>query len=392
MCSTRNYGVSAVEVHQHAAGYLQHFVGIRDHGPKCTASALISILFFAAAWRTSLHDACQRLRRAPCSQAAYAALLATLPPMQRLQSCFNRAFARQVPNGLRKSPRVVAIDLTEIPYYGKPYEKERELRLSKPKQGTVHFHTYATAYVVRHGERFTLAMTYVWGDEPVKVVLQRLLRQVRQIGISVRFLLLDRGFYNLEVVRYLKAARCPFLMPVVRRGRRPKDPAKSKGPWRFFTWKKSGWSRHTLDRKGRTSQVEICVACDNYAGRWGHHGRRTLVFAFWGFRPGSPRWVRETYRKRFGIESGYRQMNQGRARTCSRNPLVRLLLVGIALLLRNVWVWFHLVCLAQRTAGGGLRLHLELLRLRALLLCLQHYAEMLLGCTESVPLQSLLFQ
>ena len=71
------------------------------------------------------------------------------------------------------------------------------------------------------------------------------------------------------------------------------------------------------------------------------------------------KWVREEYRKRFGIETSYRQMNQGRIRTCTRNPVLRLLFVGIALLLRNVWVWFHLNVLADRHANGRLLLRLE---------------------------------
>ena len=61
------------------------------------------------------------------------------------------------------------------------------------------------------------------------------------------------------------------------------------------------------------------------------------MYAFWRFQPGPPAWVREEYRKRFGIETSYRQMNQCRIRTYTRNPTLRLLFVGIALLLRNVW-------------------------------------------------------
>ena len=64
--------------------------------------------------------------------------------------------------------------------------------------------------------------------------------------------------------------------------------------------------------------------------------------------------------------------------------LVRLLLVGIALLLRNAWVWFHLVRLAHRTPTGRIQLHLGLLQLATLLLCLQHYAESLLGWAEPI--------
>ena len=56
--------------------------------------------------------------------------------------------------------------------------------------------------------------------------------------------------------------------------------------------------------------------------------------------------VAETYRRRFGIESSYRQMNQARLRTSSRSPALRLLVVALAFLLRNLWArcnWMTLV-------------------------------------------------
>ena len=58
-------------------------------------------------------------------------------------------------------------------------------------------------------------------------------------------------------------------------------------------------------------------------------------------------------------------------------PVPRLLFVGIALLLRNVWVWFHLHVLANRHANGRLKLRLPLFRLTTLTLMLQHAAERL---------------
>lgn len=387
MRSTKKFTQTHGQVHEYAASYVQEFVGIEDHGPKCTSAVLISLLFFAAAWRTSLSDACQRLRKAPSDEAARKALLAMLPQLRTLEDRFNRAFAAQVPKGVRKRARPLIVDLTETPYYGKPYRDKGEVRPGKAKQGTCRFHCFATVYLLSHGERFTLGLTYVMRNDSLPDVLERLLRQVREIGVRVRYLLLDRGFYNVAVVAYLKRVRCPFLMPVVRRGRRPKDPAQSTSVWRFFVWKKSGWSTQILNYRGHTTQVKICVACDNYAGRWRRHGRRTLVFAFWGFQPASARWTRETYRKRFGIETSYRQVNQARARTSSRQPVWRLLYVGIALLLRNAWIWFHYAYLADRFRGGDLWVHLERLRFRTLLLHLLQYAAKVAGPIRLVDLQ-----
>jgi IS4 transposase len=202
-------------------------------------------------------------------------------------------------------------------------------------------------------------------------------------------LLLDRGFYGVDVVRYLQAARYPFLMPVVHRGRKSKRKlTELKGTRRFLARKKSGWSTHQMCAKNKTASVQICIACDNYAGRWNQHRRRTLVYAYWGFQPPSPQWVRETYRTRFGIETSYRQMNQARIRTCSRKPILRFFFAGIALILRNTWVWIHLTILSLRHANGRIILRLERMRFRTLLLRLQRCAEAMFGCSEAVEMQN----
>lgn len=52
----------------------------------------------------------------------------------------------------------------------------------------------------------------------------------------------------------------------------------------------------------------------------------------------SPAQIFKLYRQRFGIESSYRQMNLVRARTSTRNPVIRLLLVGLAFVLFNLYI------------------------------------------------------
>jgi hypothetical protein len=50
------------------------------------------------------------------------------------------------------------------------------------------------------------------------------------------------------------------------------------------------------------------------------------------------RQIRPRYRRRFGIESGERLMEQVRARAISLNPALRFLLIGVALLIVNMWI------------------------------------------------------
>jgi len=373
--------ISAAEVHDYAASLIERYVKVRDFGKQCTSSVIITVLLYAAARITSISDACARLWRAPSDETFRQALLATLPQVVELQRRLNRALSGDLPKGLKKRPQRIAIDSHEVPYHGQPLRERNEIRGGKSRRGTTHFHDYATAYVVRKGYRFTLAMAWIRQDDSPTDVVQRLLRQVRKCGVKVRLVLLDRGFFSAEVVRYLQAARTPFLMPMKAAGRPPRDPRKARtSARRFFEQKRGGWDRHTWrggKGRGPRATVEVCVCCRNHAGWKRKRGRYALVYAYWGFRPGSIQWIRQTYRRRFGIETSYRQMERARIRTTTRDPLRRLLFAGIALLLRNAWVWLHLMRLASRH-GAVVTLHLELLRFTDLLLKLQRFAEQLL--------------
>jgi putative transposase len=378
----QNHTLNSYQVHRAAAEHLQAHLKFKDYKRKTSARVLWSLLLSAAARITSLSDACGRLRDAPSDETARKALLATLPAYAVLQRQLNAALAGHLPKALRKRLQLLAIDLTLIPYHGQPFHDLDEVYRGQAKDGTSHFHAYATAYVVRKGQRYTVALTGVKKGEPLDEVVRRLLRQAAGVGVRPRLLLLDRGFYSVSVVRYLQHARYPFLMPVVCHGRSPKQPGGPTGSYAFRAWKTSGWSEYTLtDAKKRTATVSICVKCRNYRGQWNRRGRQARVYAYWGYRPTSPDSVFATYRLRFGIETSYRQMHEGRIRTTTRRPDVRLLYVGIALVLRNLWVWLHYTVLATPRRGGRVIL-LERLRWETLLLWLLHVAEEAFGVAD----------
>lgn len=385
-----HYTITSRQVHDLAVQRVQTYLRLGDHGPKCSAAVVLTVLLWAAARIASLAAACAALRGAPSDQAVRDALLATLPAFRELQRRLNRALAGGLPKVLRRRRQHVAIDLTLLPYYGQPEADPQELYRGPSKAGTNQFHAYATAYVIFRGCRYTLALRSVHHSDPWEAVVRDLLRQVRTTGVQVRLLLLDRGFYSVSVIRYLQAARCPFLMPVIRRGRKPSDPKGPSGTWELTTWKRSGWTRYTLeDQKGRRATVTMAV-CRHRLPEQTRSGRRlrnrrlqVWLYALGGLQPSSVAWVRDTYRQRFGIESSYRQLNQTRIRTSSRSPLLPLLFVGLALVLRNVWVWLHWEVLAKKRRGKR-RVDLDQLPLRALMHWLQEVAEAILGVNESM--------
>jgi putative transposase len=284
---------------------------------------------------------------------------------------------------------MIAIDLTLIPYHGQPLEDEKEIYRSSPKSGTTHFHAYASAVVVHKGHRYTLALTHVEHGEAMKEVVKRLLVVVRRRGVKIKLLLLDKGFFGVDVISYLKRVGHGFIIPAVPRGRKPKGRKKPTG-LRALLKKNHGYYTHTMAsntrRQRRHAKVAICVASKSYRHKKTNKRRRKkLLYAIWKVRR-SPREIRETYRKRFGIETSYRQMNEARIRTCTRDPRQRLLFVGIALVLRNVWVWLHFK-LAKGKWDEEPRLFLELLRFNEMLLWITQVIQRLLRADQCAGIE-----
>jgi hypothetical protein len=385
---TTHSTITSGAVQAHTQFVLQKHLRLHDHGPKCRAGILWTVLLYAAARLSSLAASCAALLRAPSDTAVHDALLATLPTLAELQRRLNRALQGDLPKALRRRRQPLAIDLTLIPYHGQPLHQADEIYRSQPKSGTSHFHAYATAYVIRHGLRFTVALTTVRQGEALAEVIRRLLAQAAKAAVRPRYLLLDRGFCSVDVIRYLQAGRRAFLMPLPRRGRKADHPKGASGTQVFASWKSSGWGRYTMaNARGDKATFAVCVKCRNRRGERQRRGREALVYAYGGgLQPSSYRWVQETYRRRFAIETSYRQLHQARIRTCTRDPLLRLLYVGIALVLRNVWVWLHWEQLALRRRGQR-RVNLDRLSFRQMLLWLQHVAELRLGVRIEIPIQ-----
>jgi putative transposase len=246
------YTITPRALHHHAAQLCQRHLRLRDHGPVCTALNMLTVLFYAAARLVSRAAACAALRDAPSDSALYAALMATLPTIAELQRRLNRALQGDLPQALRRRRQPVAIDLILIPYHGEPLKEAAEVYRGQAQSGTTHFHAYATAYVIPKGQRFTVALAYVQKGDDLAGVVQALLRQAAKAGVRPRYLLLDRGFDAVRVLRSLPAARCPFLMSVPATGRKADHPEGPSGTRVFHLRKRSGWGRHTLQgQRGR---------------------------------------------------------------------------------------------------------------------------------------------
>jgi putative transposase len=378
--------LTPTQVYRYAIDFCQPHLRFRTVG-KVTGEVILSVLFAAAARISSIHETCGRLAKAPCEETFTAALYPQLIDVDRIKRQVNAALGDPMPRALRrqrKRPLTIAVDLTLIASYGKHSRDDPHVYRSQAKRGTNSFFAYATAYLVLHGERFTLAVAPVTREKALKQVLQELLLVVGKRGLKIGLLLLDRGFYSVEVIRYLQQARRPFLMPMVCHGRPADHPQGPSASNVFKAMKKSGWYTYTLqDAKKDQATVSVCVKRARYKNKHGKRKSETWVYAYWGIAPKRVDWVKDTYRRRFGIEASYRQMNQCRIRTTTKKFHVRFFYVAIGLLLRNLWVWLHYAVLSSPRRGRR-RFNWDLLMVERMLIWLDDVAKSLYGLVVTV--------
>lgn len=290
------------------------------------------VVIQACSRAVSINQACKDMRRCP-DESTVRHHLAKLS-MRSLERSVNETLPRWAMKVLPRRLLKIGIDLTYIPYHGKPKRSQAELKNGPAKDGTTWFHVYASVYVILYGRRYALAVRYVRRHEYLTHVLGCLLKRLGELKVRVGCLYLDRGFYTIEVISYLQRRKMPFVMPVVRRG-------KKGGTRALLRTKKSYTTEYTMRNAAKHREVSFAVHVVRIylKSRYGRHGSEVYGYAIYPLGVVSLRRVFEEYRKRFGIESSYRLMNESRARAASRDPKRRLLFVAASFILINRWVY-----------------------------------------------------
>jgi hypothetical protein len=301
---------------------------------RITADDIIYALAYANVHRQSIEAACQELQGAPSGNRLREVLAEALPDRTGLQRMLNRLFHQQLHPSVWKGKRDfnLAIDLTLIPYHGQPYEDKREIVRGQPKSGTTHFHGYATVSIVQDNRRYVIALRFIEYGEAMSEIVRGLIKRVKSLKIRIRRVFLDKGFCSQPVFKVLEQHRLSFVMPIPVRGK--------SGGVRILFQGKSRATTYTFNSPTYGRYTVAAVVVQRYSkGRYGRHQSKWFAYAVAGLPANIlPVQVFELYRQRFGIESSYRQMNQVRARTSTRNPVIRLLLVGLAFVLFNLYI------------------------------------------------------
>jgi hypothetical protein len=242
--------------------------------------------------------------------------------------------------GVFKRKAVVAIDYTRDLFYGNPNTKN--VVGGKQEKGTPWGYCYASIDVVEAGRRLTLYTLTVNQFTEKAQAVEKLITEAKARGVHIGLVLLDRAFFTIDVITTLLKLKVYFIMPAVKN-------SKVKEAMQNYD-KKEPTKRFTLgdQRKNVRFNLVIYPRTAEQLPKNKKLNARDLYFGFATNLPGSlatelPAFIPCEYRRRWGIETGFRVQDNVMAKTTSKKYMVRLLYHLASVLFYNVWNYANLL-------------------------------------------------
>ncbi len=145
----------------------------------------------------------------------------------------------------------------------------------------------------------------------------------------------DREFYATDVMQTVRSFHRHFIMPA------KKDAGIKRAIVQHAQGKRGNVSRYTIKSGSEKFTFNLVLIRDDARKKDGTMFDRYRAFATslpYESERDVVKYIPEQYKKRWGIETGYRSAKSIRPRTASRNPSVRMLLFVLSLVLNNIWI------------------------------------------------------
>lgn len=283
-------------------------------------SELLRIIILATAANTTLEAASEAIRgvfgEAPSADTVLRHI--EKHDENKLERMINRALEESFRTSwIPKIKALVAIDITDIPYYGNI--DATEAKHTKPRKGTHYAFRFIVASIVSERGKFIPYVHLIRKEEDLKKALKKVLKAVRKL-VKIAWLILDKGFFQVRIVRMLKRMRINFVIAVPRRKRLEELASHGSFIARYYV----------TSRKYGREPVYIVGFVDEKGPVY--YATNKLVKRK---RCGD---MHRRYRKRWRIEVSFAVIKRALAKTTSRAAGVRVFLFGISCVLYNLWI------------------------------------------------------
>ncbi|WP_321429855.1 ISH3 family transposase [uncultured Methanolobus sp.] len=226
-----------------------------------------------------------------------------------------------------------AIDFTNDPYYGgTDSSNENYVIRSQAKKSTNSFYSYASLSIINKNERFTISVLPVERSKTTVYYLNYFIDTLNDLDLKIKVLCLDRGFYSVDVFRFLQDEKIPHITPVVKRGNKIK----------LLLIGRSARSAKYVMKNPQKEEVSLDIVIDvkYLKGKRNKTGCENLGFVVYGLK-WKPRKISSVYRRRFAIESSYRMRNIVKPKTSTRDVTLRYFFALVSFLIRNTWLFIQ---------------------------------------------------
>jgi len=237
------------------------------------------------------------------------------------------------------------LDIHKVPYYGET--QDIHVLGMEHTRGTSFGHAYASIECVNIRERFTLAALPLTQFTTKQQMITHLVQRARTHA-QISLLFLDREFFDVESLSTLIGLSMSFVIPAERNPVVKKIILSAHSQSQRIPGKNEQAliTRYTMT-KGKQS-VTVTLVVILYPPK--KSGENWDEFAYVTNIPvtlDNALMFAESYRSRWGIETGYRVKEEVRGRTCSQRYQVRLLFQLLSILLYNLWHLCNLVLRCQ---------------------------------------------
>ena len=322
---------------QATIAHLREHLPLAVNGTKASTEMVLDVLVHAAVKGQSIEASCAELAGSAHSNTlrGYVNEAFCEEMLEEVETRVNEALVSRLAKKVKKKSQEIVIDLHDQPFYGHSGKMVKYASRGQAKAGTTYFYRIATAHLIVQGMRITLGVIFVHSKMSLAQCVLALVKLVRAQKIKLGCLYLDRGFASTEVYRCLQRQRIPALIACPIRG-------KDKGTKALCKGRQSYTTKHTFSSQTQgafTATVAVVRSYTHTSQRGQPKQRKAAWFLYVLIHLKlSPQAVHARYRYRFGIEASYRQMRQVRARTTSRNPVLRFLFMALGFILLNLWL------------------------------------------------------
>ena len=307
-----------------------------------TKEQILNTVFYAVSGDTYIQYAVVRLQTniphdVPSSDDVFYHLnkLDSTTVFSTFQQVNNTVLLQAQHQGVFKHQIWCGIDIHKTPYYGDT--QDIHVLGMERVRGTNFGHGYASIECVNTRERFTLSALPLTQFTTKRQMITRLVQEAR-IHAMISLLFLDREFFDVESLSTLIRLSTWFVIPADRNSAVKKiiisahsdnQPIPGREECVLIT-------TYTITKQKQSVTVTLVVIL--YPSK--KQGKNWEEFAYVTNIPVTVEnalILAESYRARWGIETGYRVKEEVRGKTCAQHYPVRLLFQMLSILLYNLW-------------------------------------------------------